>query len=129
MVFLPNISRPTVPLGVDVPSDRVDDPVVRAAIKQFRLWCLGLGAAVFVGLIVTRDRPTLSTLWVLLYLFGAMGVYALCRRPIMRAKAEQGWYDGVQVRVSASVTAKAEQPVRVLWPVHLLSLTLAVGPS
>ena len=36
----PQMSRPTVPLGVSIPSDRVNGPAVRGAVRRYRIWVL-----------------------------------------------------------------------------------------
>lgn len=68
-IAVPEMSRPTLPLGVSVPSDRVGDPAVRSAIRRYRVWIL-------VG--------------------GVVIAFAVCRKPIMATKARQGWYGAVR---------------------------------
>lgn len=62
-VLQPDLSRPTVPLGVSVPSGRVGDPVVRAAIRNYRLVCIALGVVAAAGTVATAARPAANVLW------------------------------------------------------------------
>ncbi|WP_116115397.1 DUF1648 domain-containing protein [Austwickia chelonae] len=122
----PSMSRPTVPLGVSVPRARVEAPVVREAVRRYRRWCLILAVVAAVGLAITRAHVWSVSVWLLGYLTAAMMVFVWCRRPILQAKKQEGWYDEVAVRMMATVTRQKSQ-VSVAWPVHLLSIALAVA--
>lgn len=126
MLSVPSLSRPTVPLGVSVPRARLGEAVVRRSIARYRLWCALLAAGCVVGVFLTRGHEWAAAVWPLGYLVAAVGVFVWCRRPIARSKRAQGWYEGVPVRVSGPVTRQAPH-VRVAWPVHLLSIALAVA--
>lgn len=117
------MSRPTVPLGVSVPSDRTSDPVVRGAIRRYRVWILVGGIVAGAAMLAAFRVPEVSVLVLLGYAGWTAIAFAMCRRPIITAKARQGWYDAVPVRIAASV--KPEQQVMPLWPL----LVLAVGIS
>ncbi|MDO5727939.1 MAG: DUF1648 domain-containing protein [Bowdeniella nasicola] len=122
-VALPEMSRPTVPLGVSIPSERRNHPVVTGAIRRYRIWTLLGGILTAVAMIMAVSTPEKTALLILGYVAWALVVFAFCRRPIMRVKAKEGWYDKVAVRLGASITTT--QPVTPLWPV----LILAVGIS
>ena len=68
--MVPEISRPTVPLGVNIPSGRVKDPVVVGALRRYRWWCVGLGAVAAVGTVATMALPAWNALWLLAYVAG-----------------------------------------------------------
>lgn len=119
----PQMSRPTVPLGVSVPSDRVNDPAVRGAVRRYRLWVLVGGLMAAAGMVAAWKLPELSVVILLVYVCWTIFAFAVCRKPIMIAKAQQGWYDEVDVQASPSVTPG--QPAKPLWPV----LIFAVGIS
>ena len=119
----PQMSRPTVPLGVSVPSDRVNDPAVRGAVRRYRLWVVVGGLVAAAGMVAAWKLPELSVLILLGYVCWTIFAFAVCRKPIMTAKAQQGWYDDVSVQASPSVTPG--QPAKPLWPV----LIFAVGIS
>ncbi len=105
--ILPTISRPTVPLGVSVPSARVADPVVVRSVRMFRLISV-ISTLVAIAGMWAMGPESVTAVWWILGLVGAGTVaFALCRRPIMAAKAAQGWYAGVRVRVGASVQPEA----------------------
>lgn len=125
LVMLPNISRPTVPLGVSVPHRYINDPVVRMAICRFRAWCIGLAIPPTLGILLTGQTNTALTVWWPIgYLLAAIVAFVLCRRPIITKKREQGWYNEVTTRITATVTRQPPQ-TRVLWTAHLLSLTVS----
>lgn len=54
MIFLPEQSRKTVPLGVSVPTDRVNDAAVVSSIRGYRLTCVSLTVLSVVGSVLTR---------------------------------------------------------------------------
>lgn len=122
---IPEMSRPTVPLGVSVPSDRVSDPAVRGAIRRYRLWMLVGGIVAAAAMVAAFSVPEVSVVVLLGYVGWTVVAFAVCRRPIVAAKASQGWYDAVPVRVSASVTP--ERPVRPLWPLLVLAVGIALA--
>lgn len=124
-IALPQLSRPTVPLGVSVPSDRVDHPVVVAAIKRYRIWTL-LGAIITAAIMVaTANMPEKGALFLLAYVTFSLVVYAVCRRTIMQAKAAEGWYDDVQVQIAAPVTKT--QTATPLWPLLLFAVGICLA--
>lgn len=126
MASLPEISRSTVPLGVSVPSDRVRDPVVTAAIRRFRTAVIIAGAVALAGMLATFILPTVGFLWILGYVVVGNVIYVQCRRPIVAAKQQQGWYDGAEVRVMAAVTPEPK-PVRVPWALYAFAAALVVA--
>lgn len=131
--ILPALVRPTLPLGVSVPHDRVEMPVVRAAIRQYRrvvvaAWAVGVA----LTLVLFPSFPaTASIVPLLLTLAIAMLGYTLSRRPILRAKEEGRWYEDVPVRIRAEITANSA-PARppLVWltvAVVILLVAIAVG--
>ncbi|EFG46464.1 hypothetical protein HMPREF0183_2268 [Brevibacterium mcbrellneri ATCC 49030] len=84
-VAVPEMSRPTLPLGVSVPSDRVGDPAVRSAIRRYRIWIL-VGGVVAVAVMVSAvSIPEVSVLILLGYVGWTVVAFAVCRKPIMVA--------------------------------------------
>lgn len=124
-VLVPQLSRATVPLGVSVPSDRVAEPVVRAALRRYQVACAALTLVACAGTFATAALPATNVWWLLGLVAACLVAYAGCRRPILQAKRDRGWYEGVRVRVGASVTP--DRPVRIAWPPHLLSIGLALA--
>jgi uncharacterized membrane protein len=122
MALTPAISDATVPLGVRVPSSRIHTPVVRDAVRRFRLWCAGL---TIVALAVTIPWHTVGALLVL-----AIGLIAACtgawigtRRAITAAKQSQHWYRDVPVRLSAPI-GRDTGAVRPIWGLHAPAILL-----
>ncbi|TWP36918.1 DUF1648 domain-containing protein [Leekyejoonella antrihumi] len=127
----PVMSRRTVPLGVAVPSDKVDDPVVRRAIGRFRK--LVVAASVLVaGLVVALGADSTMAIAPLAVVLLAAAAFVWARQPILRAKARQGWYDQVPVRLRGAVTSDTEPKrwtsrVEIGW--YAASLVLLLGSA
>lgn len=103
---LPWLTRPTIPLGVSVPSTRIDDPAVVTAIRRYRV---GIVVVTVVSLAVGVLSATLSPvgralLPILVVLVGTLAVYLITRRGIQRAKRDGAWYRDVPVRLTATIT-------------------------
>ena len=106
LLALPSLSRRTVPLGVSVPTTRLDEPVVHRSMLRYRVGVL-VSAGVVVALVVLLTPAAAAVAdnaapFVLLVAAGA--VFGWARRPILRAKHAGGWYDGVPVRIIARLT-------------------------
>jgi len=109
LLAMPSLVPATLPLGVSVPLGRVNEPVIRVAVRRFRiavvvayLVCLVL-AIVFSALspAVGAAAPVL-----LFVIMGAVA-YVVTRSAIARTKREENWYEGVPVRLAADVTASS----------------------
>jgi uncharacterized membrane protein len=136
MVLMPAVTPRTVPLGVSVPAAHVDEPVVRSAVRRYRL---GVAAAFVLSVILAAalafTAPVAATIvptFAMLLL--AAAAYVVARRGIRQAKQSEGWYDDVAVRLSADVTPTATprasvQPAWYLVSLVLLAATAAVGVS
>lgn len=129
MTLVPTLSRPTVPLGVSVPADRIADPVVRTAVRRYRRACLIAGALAVIGLFATLDHPATIVIWTLGYLIVATVAFAALRRPIVDAKRAGDWYAGHRVAVSAPITPDAPGGVGPTWLLHLAALLVALGAA
>lgn len=137
MLVMPSISRQTLPLGVSIPQERVGDPAVAAALRRYRG---GVIVATVLMLIATLLLATvapvvavIAPLFILLALSYAS--YWLARTRIRRAKQEGDWYQGVPVRLSATLTTTSTRP-QVSTPIGwyiagvlVLAAIAAVGVS
>ncbi|MGY2126895.1 DUF1648 domain-containing protein [Blastococcus sp. SYSU DS0617] len=132
-LITPALARPTLPLGVSVPADRIADPAVRRALHAYRLAVLAVTgvALAATGALAAAAPEAAVVVPVLLVTAGGVGAFVRARRPIMAAKAAGDWFAGKAVRMSAPVTAardEAEIPVRwYLASVVLLAGTTVVG--
>ena len=123
LLALPALSRPTVPLGVSVPTTRLDEPVVHRSMRRYRIGVLACAVVVVLVLVLVTPRASAvaddAAPFVLLAAAGAVFVWA--RRPILRAKQAGGWYDGLPVRIIARLT---DEPRRapVAWPWYFAAL-------
>ena len=115
-VLAPSLSRPTVPLGVSVPSDRIDDPRVRSSIRRYRALAAATGVVAFAGSLATSSAPAAVIGWSTGYLVALWLVWIVARRPITEAKSAEDWYAGHDVRIWGSVSdAKPRVGVRWRW--------------
>lgn len=112
LLALPALSRPTVPLGVSVPTTRLNEPVVHRSVRRYRIGVLVSGLVVLVVVVLLAPRLAViadaTAPFVLLASAGAVFVWA--RRPILQAKRAAGWYDGVAVRITAQLTDEPRAP-------------------
>lgn len=129
-VLTPRLSRPTVPLGVDVPSGYVDHPVVKSAVARFQVsmlavtigWLMLVGMAYLLGGGSARVAGAV-VLYVTVGVVTSMVVlWRVTSSPIREAKRVQGWYDGARVAVIASVTGTPDPAARVRWGWHIATL-------
>ncbi|UOQ88529.1 DUF5808 domain-containing protein [Agromyces endophyticus] len=132
MLVMPALVRPTLPLGVSVPRSRVDEPVVRAAVRRYRvIVVVGWVAAIVVLVAVAPVEPSIALLAsVLLFLVVSVVAYLVPRTAIQRAKRDQGWYDDVAVRIVAdSAPAEVPRPPTGWFAVSLalLGVVSAIG--
>lgn len=126
LALTPRISRPTVPLGVSVPSERRDDPAVRSATRRY---LAGVGTATALG-IAAALVPALGN-WAmgvsaLVVVIGSLVAYVVARRGIVAAKDVGQWYADVPVRLVAQLESSDRPTVRWTWFSVALALNLAV---
>jgi uncharacterized membrane protein len=128
MLALPNLARPTLPLGVSVPQSRVDEPVIAAALRRFRLIVVGAGAiAVVADLVLVWFAPAASILVsVLGLILGTTIAYVASRGAILRAKRDGGWYDDVPVRIVAATGPRAVVHMPYGWLIASLAVIAVV---
>lgn len=124
-IMTPEMSRVTVRLGVDVPREHVNDPVVRTALMRYRILC-AVATALVVAAVLARDDPGVQSVWVIVLLVLWAAIYVLCRRPILSAKAEQQWFSDRQVRIGASVSATVDRH-SPLWGAHFTALLITLA--
>ena len=112
----PQLSRPTVPLGVSVPSERVNEPAVRKGIRRFHVAVVTATALTVAVVAALWPRPDITAaLAPVLVLAGGVIAFTVCRRPIIAAKSAGRWYDGYPVRVQADVGSGSGPGYRLRW--------------
>lgn len=98
------VGNERVPLGVQVPSSRLEEPVVVQSVRKYRRFLLVLAVAVVA---LTFALGVLGTEWtmfgILPALIGGFWAWFHFGGAIRRAKQAEGWYDGVPVRLEGSV--------------------------
>ncbi|NNC11309.1 DUF1648 domain-containing protein [Planctomonas sp. JC2975] len=133
MLLLPAMMPPTVPMGVNVPVARQDEPVIRSARHRY-FWMIGaawlLAVVVLVALVFVSPVAA-AIVSTLLFVVGTAVAYIVARQAIVRAKHEGQWYKGVQVRLVGSVTVDpVHAPVPAGWfaaSLLLLAIAAAIG--
>lgn len=110
-ILLPELSRPTVPLAVSVPSTRLDEPVVTRALRRFRI---GTGVVMVAGILASLLLSRLiddaglvvgAVIIPVAVIVADVAVLVVARRPIVEAKASEGWYEGVRVGTATPLLA------------------------
>lgn len=120
-VFLamPSLSRPTMPMGVSVPGNHVDEPIIHLAAKRFRVAVGGIGLA-SVGLaallaVVAENAARIAP--PIVFVASAVAAFMVFRGQIVRAKHEGDWFKNAKVRLVASAAARdIARPRMRLWP-------------
>ena len=132
--LVPQLSRPTVPLGVDVPSGYVDHPIVRDAVGRYRIGVAWLTLAVLPVLAGAAaaglGEAAASSLTLVAVLGMVLGITVVMRRastPIRSAKRTQDWYGDAPVAIIASVTGATDPAGRVRWAWHGAAPLLVLG--
>ncbi|WP_308465466.1 DUF1648 domain-containing protein [Rathayibacter soli] len=128
---MPAIVHPTVPLGVSVPHDRIGEPVIRTAVRRYRIAIVGCWVLAVAGTVFLADQAALALAVPVLGLLVLCTVaYLVARSSILRAKRAGRWYEGVPVRLTADVTALASPRPPIGWAivsVLLLLVTIVIG--
>ncbi|MBN1091184.1 DUF1648 domain-containing protein [Blastococcus sp. TML/M2B] len=129
-LLTPALARPTLPLGVSVPADRVEDPAVGRALRTYRSAVLVVTAVALAltGALAAVAPPAAVAVPVLIATAGGIAAFVQARRPLMAAKASEAWFAGKAVRMSAAVTATHED-VRVPVGWYLASVVLLAGTT
>ncbi|GAA3873685.1 DUF5808 domain-containing protein [Leifsonia kafniensis] len=135
LYLMPSITRPTLPLGVSIPQERVGEPVIGAAVRRYRVGiAIALAVSVALTFIFAAVSPVSAVIVpIFVLLIFSFSSYWLARTSIQRAKAAGHWYQDVPVRLSGTLTATsthASTPIG--WYVAstlLLTAVAAVGVS
>jgi len=128
-LVLPSITSPTVPFGVRVPAQYVDDPTVLRQIRIYR-WRVLLGGIVAAGIGAASYAVTGETLLLplteLLLVGVWYGCFFLAHHEIQAAKAAGGWYEGLHQGIAADTTLRTDPPrFPWLWLAPAMIITLA----
>ena len=128
---LPSINSPTVPFGVRVPAQRVDDPTVLRQTRTYRRRVL-FGGIVALGVGVVIYSVTGDTLLLPLSVLALVGVWYRCfflaNRDIRAAKAAGGWYEGLHQGIAVDTELRTDPPrFPWLWLAPALIVTVATG--
>jgi uncharacterized membrane protein len=116
-LVLPSINSPTVPFGVRVPAQHLDDATIVRQVQIYRRRVLVSGfVAVGVGFVISRmtGLALLLPLSVLVQVAVWYGCFFLANHEIRAAKAAGGWYEGVRQGVAVDTGLRTDPP-RFPW--------------
>lgn len=130
-VFLamPSLSRPTMPMGVSVPGDRIDEPVIQSTATRFRIavGCIGLASVGLAALLAVVSEDATRIAPPIVFVASAVVAFIVLRRRIVRAKHEGDWFKDARIRLVASAAARDVPRSRVrLWPYLVSYAVVAV---
>lgn len=131
---LPALARPTLPFGVRVPPDHVDDPAVLRQRHRYARWVdeAGAATAVVVAALALLGVPAgLRTVAVAALGAADIAFFLVASRAVRAAKRAGNFYAGARQAVTADTTLRTD-PVRLPWAVLgpavvVLLATAAVG--
>jgi uncharacterized membrane protein len=129
--FTPVLARPTLPFGVRVPGDRVDEPAVWTQRHRYgrRVLATGaLGAAVVTVLAVLSAPPTARAGVVAAAGLADMAFFLAASRAVRTAKAAGDWYAGARQAVTTDTTLRTD-PVRLPWAVLAPAVLVLLGTA
>ncbi|TDE48507.1 hypothetical protein E1295_21160 [Nonomuraea mesophila] len=128
VLLLPAMGRPTLPFGVRVSVERVDDPAVIAARRSFARLTVAAGALVAVVtialLLLTRSGATIGVTTSVLAVLDVL-LFHRAHRMIRTAKLTGGWAAERRQGVAVDTTFRTD-PVRVPWPWALPALAVVL---
>ncbi|MGA0566634.1 DUF1648 domain-containing protein [Rathayibacter sp. KR2-224] len=132
LLAMPSIVRPTLPLGVSVPTERSNDPVVRASVRLYR-WSIAAAWVVcaVLGIAGASSFPAVAAVAMPLCFVGlSFAAYVVVRRRIVKAKREGGWYVGKPTRLVADASPRETGHPPIGWLLASLAVvcaTVALG--
>lgn len=129
MLLMPALVAKTLPLGVSVPAERADEPVIAAAIRRYRaLVVVAALTTVVVGLLLAIVAPVAAMIVSpLLILALTAAAYLTARARIVEAKREGEWYRGVRTRVSADVAPPRRLAPPIGWLLACVALLVVIA--
>jgi uncharacterized membrane protein len=128
-LMLPSINSPTVPFGVQVPAEHVDDPTVVKQVRIYRRRVLASGilaAAVGVVIYWVTGEALLLPLSVLVLVAVWYGCFFLANHEIRAAKAAGHWYEGLRQGIAVDTELRTDPPrFPWVWLAPALVVTVA----
>ncbi|GAA5019322.1 DUF1648 domain-containing protein [Actinopolymorpha pittospori] len=133
--LMPSIQRPDLPFGVRVPADRVGDDAIVEANRTFRHRMLVSGMLVLLASVVLSSvfdggspaaAVPVGIAPILPLVLAVVVFYLRARASILRAKAEQRWYDNVRQRVTVDTSLRTT-PEHFPWVWTLLSVAVVLA--
>lgn len=108
LALVPSYAARGVPLGVRVPRPYLNNEVVVGAVKKYRLAVLAVGFAGAALTLVFWNSILAAVLISLVVVVASAVLYTVLRRPLLEAKAQERWFDGVETTITGQV-ARTEQ--------------------
>ncbi|GAB2741072.1 DUF1648 domain-containing protein [Kitasatospora kifunensis] len=127
----PSFTLATLPFGVRVPSERVQEPVVTEQRRAYRWWIalagstvLAAGTAWGLGTDATAAAPVTLVAVLTVQLAG----YLRAHRAIAAVKQREEWFGGLRQGVAADTSLRTD-PARFPWPWALPAVLLTLGTA
>lgn len=134
--FMPYATPKSVQFGVRIPSDRVSDPSIADALRNFHVTYIAGSAFIFVLFIILPWLYGLNYVLFLsiapILLFSYLNYYRINRR-LRKIKDEQSWYGDATGSISAAIVEEGQEGrsytgiLSILPSVAIIALTVYIG--
>lgn len=116
LALVPSFATRGVPLGVRVPQAHLKHEVVLAAVKKYRLVVISIGLIGAALTLVCWNYLSVAVFANLATVFASAVAYAVLRRPILEAKAEEGLFDGIETSVAGQIARTQQDALLADFP-------------
>lgn len=131
--IMPKVVEPTVPFGVRVPPDRLQDPAVRKAKKTYArglffvlLICVAAWSALWRFGLRGTTLEMVALMFPLMPLFLDFALYYTIHRALLRTKRDERWMDGYRQVITVDTHgATRRRAVSWKWSLPTVVLLLA----
>ncbi|HTI14437.1 MAG TPA: DUF5808 domain-containing protein [Dictyobacter sp.] len=127
--FMPDIMPSTLPFGVRIPPERVDEPIIKQIRQNYRTGLLLIAIlmiAIGIWLIIayTPLFINVGTPFVAILLMGTD--YVLAHQRLRRIKEREGWYNGLRQAIATNIQAHDQQKTRIFSPWLISSIIILI---
>lgn len=124
--FLPSIMDATLPFGVRIPPQRVDEPVIASVRRIYHVGLVVIGLLVGAAswFVAINYVPVLAGAGAVLAVVILLGInYYIAHQRLLQVKEREHWYEGLRQVVMVD-TSTHQQPIRpdLIWLVLALIL-------
>ncbi|KUO94793.1 DUF1648 domain-containing protein [Ferroacidibacillus organovorans] len=131
--IMPKVVEPTVPFGVRIPPDRLQDPAVRKAQKTYArglffalLICVAAWSSLWRFGLRGTTLEVLASMLPLLPLLLDFAMYYTIHRRLQKTKRDERWMDGYRQVITVDThAATRRKAVSWMWSLPTVALLLA----